>query len=180
MAVARRGREALRVTPRSPNLTAIRRAAGKSVDGTIRLLFVRAGGRVGLVQTPLEAADNADQFLAGYIAGMITDVAAPSVLVTVSRADGRPTHADRQLWSMLAERLAPTSTALLDLVVIGSSRAWSARRNRPINPPRKRRAVRATKKSAVRATKKSAVRATKKSANRQSAARRSASQATAR
>jgi hypothetical protein len=144
-----------------PTLAAIRRSCrdDASEEGAIQLLFMRDGGRIGLVQTARETADNADQFLAGYVVGMITDVAAPFVVVTINRADGRPTHSDRQLWAMLVDRLAPTTTTILDLVVIGPNRAWSARRARPINPPRRRRASRA---------------------NQQSAARRSASRATAR
>ena len=138
---------------RSPTLTAIRRASsGDCADGTIRLLFVREGGRIGLVQTPQEPAgtDSADQFLAGYLEGMINDVAAPGVVVAVHRRDGRPKHADRQLWTMLCSRLDPTDTVLLDLVAIGTSRVWSARRGGPLNPPR-RRAVPTARRSASRA-----------------------------
>ncbi|HWC34637.1 MAG TPA: hypothetical protein VG650_07395 [Mycobacteriales bacterium] len=142
---------------RCPSLAAIRRAtAGDAADGTIRLLFVREGGRVGLVQTPQEAANEVDQFLALYLERMITDVAAAGVVVAVHRHDGRPSYADRQLWVMLGARLAPTPTTLLDLVVVGAPQVWSARRGRPLIPPRRRRA------------------------NQQTAARRSASRATAR
>lgn len=141
---------------RSPSVAAIRRACGRDgVDGTIRLLFVRDGGRIGLVQTPQEtvAMDSADQFLAGYLEVMITDVAAPAVVVAVQRSDGRPTHADRQLWTMLTARLEPTSTQLLDLVTVGTSQAWSARRGRPLNPPRRGAAPQsAARRSASRAT----------------------------
>ncbi|MGN6473761.1 MAG: hypothetical protein ACTHK4_08965 [Mycobacteriales bacterium] len=136
---------------RSPSIAAIRRVSGRGgVDGTIRLLFVRDGGRIGLVQTAQETAatDSADQFLAGYLATMITDVAAPGVLVAVHRADGRPTHADRQLWTMLSTRLEPTPTQLLDLVIVGESQTWSARSGHPLNPRRHRGA----RKSASRAT----------------------------
>jgi hypothetical protein len=146
-----------RVPVRSPSLAAIRRASsGGCVDGTIRLLFLRDGGRIGLVQTAQETAatDTADQFLAGYLEVMITDVGAPAVVVAVHRADGRPTHADRQLWAMLSTRLEPTSTLLLDLVTVGTSHVWSARRGKPLNPPRRRRANQqsAVRRSASRAT----------------------------
>lgn len=137
---------------RRPSLAAIRRACCRDcVDGTIRLLFVRDGGRVGLVQTPQETActDSADQFLAGYLEVMITDVAAPGVVVAVHRGDGRPSHADRQLWAMLSTRLEPASTLLLDLVIVGPSQVWSARSGRPLNQPRRRPAGR---RSASRAT----------------------------
>jgi hypothetical protein len=170
---------------RMPTLAAMRRSCPDDVtkEGAIRLLFIRDGGRIGLVQTASETADNADQFLAGYLGGMITDVAAPFVVVTVSRADGRPTHSDRQLWSLLLDRLAPTTTTILDLVALGPTRAWSARRARQINPPRRRRASRANQQSASRANQQSDSRADQQSASRasqQSAARRSASRATAR
>jgi hypothetical protein len=147
------------VPVRSPSLAAIRRASlGESPDGTVRLMFVREGGRIGLVQTPSETANDADQFFARYLERMITDVAAPGVVVAVHRGDGRPSYNDRRLWTMLSERLEPTSTTLLDLVVIGPSRVWSAKRGKPLTAPR--RAPRAQKQS--------------------SRARRSASRATAR
>ncbi len=136
---------------RHPSLAAVRRAcAGASLEGTIRLLFVRDGGRIGLTQTPQETApaDTADQFLAGYLERMITDVAAPGVVVVVHRSKGRPTHADRQLWDMLNARLAPTSTLLFDLVIIGTAKAWSARRGKALNPARRS----AGRRSASRAT----------------------------
>ncbi|HVT21956.1 MAG TPA: hypothetical protein VHE57_11270 [Mycobacteriales bacterium] len=144
---------------RCPSLAAIRRASGAGLaDGTVRLLFVREGGRVGLVQTPSETANGADQFFTLYLERMITDVAAPGVLVAVHRNDGRPTYTDRRLWTMLAARLEPTTTRLLDLVVVGADRAWSAKRGGPLDPPR-----RATKR-----------------ASRPAAARRSASRGAAR
>lgn len=125
---------------RTPSLAAIRRAtAGACEDGTIRLLFVREAGRIGLVQTPVETAtaDTADQFLVRYLQQMIVDVAAPGVVVAVHRGDGRQTHADRQLWHLLRAGLEPSSTVLLDLVTLGTARAWSARRGAPLNPPRR-------------------------------------------
>lgn len=137
---------------RTPSLAALRRACtGMTTDGTVRLLFVRDGGRVGLVQSPLESVHDADQFLARYLEGMITDVAAPGVVVAVCRHDGRPTYADRQLWAMLSARLAASSTTLLDLVAAGSSQVWSARKGRPLNPPRRRRPS-AGRRSASRAS----------------------------
>jgi hypothetical protein len=168
-----------------PTLAAIRRTCrdGDDHEGLIRLLFVRDGGRVGLVQTAQETAANADQFLARYIAEMITDVGASAVVVTVNRATGRPTHSDRQLWSLLSQRLASTTTTILDLVAIGPTKAWSLRKARPMSPPRRRRATRASQKGATRASQKGATRASQKGATRagqQSAARRSASRAAAR
>lgn len=119
---------------RCPTLTMIRRAVGSAPrNGTIRLLFVRASGRVGLVQTPHELANDADQFLALYLQRMISDVAAPGVVVAVHRDNGRPTYADRQLWEMLGARLAATSTVLLDLVVVGADQAWSMDQARPLS-----------------------------------------------
>jgi hypothetical protein len=131
------------MTARVPTLAAIRRTRDASdADGVIRLLFLRDKGRIGLVQSAQESADNADQFLARYLAEMITDVAAPAVLLTIARRDGRPITSDRQLWALLTEMLASTTTILSDLVVLGSDRAWSARRNGPLKPPRRRRAGR--------------------------------------
>lgn len=138
---------------RIPTLAAIRRACPADLpEGTIRLLFIRDGGRVGLVQTPHETANDADQFLALYLERMITDVKAPGVVVAVHRFAGRPTYADRQLWTMLGPRIEPTPTSLLDLIVVGATQVWSARRGRPLNPPRRRRAVQqsAARRSASR------------------------------
>ena len=137
---------------RMPTLAAIRRThvEGTDAEGQIRLLFIRDGGRIGLVQTASETADNADQFLARYVADMITDVCAPGVVVTVSRSDGRPTHSDRQLWALLLVQLELTSTRIFDLVILGPDRAWSSRRTRPISTPRQRRVSRTNQRSAGR------------------------------
>jgi hypothetical protein len=129
------------VTARAPTLAAIRRSCGDDdPDGQVRLLFLRDRGRIGLVQTAQETADNADQFLTRYLAGMITDVAAPAVLVTVRRSDGRPTTSDRQLWNMLVEHLGSNPSELVDLVTLSPDRAWSVRRGAPLKAPRRRRA----------------------------------------
>ncbi|HVT63651.1 MAG TPA: hypothetical protein VHD81_00670 [Mycobacteriales bacterium] len=144
---------------RNPSLAAIRRASGgPSAEGMVRLMFVRDGGRIGLVQTPSELADGADQFFALYLERMITDVAAPGVVVAIHRIDGRPSHSDRRLWTMLGERLAATSSTLLDLVAVGPDRVWSAKRGGPLKPPR-RRAPRAKKQSPRSAARRSASRA---------------------
>ena len=100
------------------------------------------------MQRPTEPANGADQFFARYLERMITDVAAPGVLVAVHREDGRPAHTDRRLWTMLKERLEPSPTTLLDLVAIGTDQVWSAKRGGPLKPPRRRRSAR---KSASRA-----------------------------
>ena len=74
------------VTLRTPTLTALRRTCGEAdPEGLVRLLFVRDRGRVALVQTAHETADNADQFLVRYLADMIRDVAAPGVVLTIWR-----------------------------------------------------------------------------------------------
>jgi hypothetical protein len=145
--------EAGRVPVRSPSLAAIRRASGgDTTEGMVRLMFIRDGGRIGLVQTPSETANGADQFFALYLERMILDVAAPGVVVAIHRSDGRPTYTDRRLWTMLGERLDPTSTRLLDLVAIGASQVWSAKRGKPMTAPRRRPAKRtAARKSASRA-----------------------------
>ncbi|HVV74438.1 MAG TPA: hypothetical protein VHC43_00260 [Mycobacteriales bacterium] len=123
---------------RSPSVVAIRRACrSDAAEGTTRLLFVRDGGRIGLVQTPQETANDADQFFALYLERMITDVAAPAVVVAVHRAEGRPTYSDRQLWTMLRARIEQTPVNLLDLVVVGASRTWSARHGRPLSAGRR-------------------------------------------
>jgi hypothetical protein len=115
----------------------------------VRLLFLREGGRIGLVQTPSESANDADQFFALYLEGMIIDVAAPGVVVAIHRGDARPAYTDRRLWTMLSERLEPTSTTMLDLMVVGTSQVWSVKRGKPLNPPRRRTSAR---RSASRAT----------------------------
>lgn len=148
-----------------PTLAAMRRTCDPDTDqqGQVRLLFIRDAARIGLVQSASENANHADQFLARYLADMIIDVGAPAVVVLVSRAEGRPTHSDRQLWAMLVDLLAPTTTTVLDLVAIGPEKAWSVRRSRPLNPPRRRPAVRrrrATRAGQPNAARKSASRAT--------------------
>jgi hypothetical protein len=81
---------------------------------------------------------------------MITDVAAPGVVVAVHRGDGRPTHADRQLWTMLSTRLEPEPTSLLDLVIVGPSQAWSARRGKLLSSRRRTSVRRSASRAAAR------------------------------
>jgi hypothetical protein len=120
----------------------------------VRLMFVRDGGRIGLVQTPSETANGADQFFALYLERMIIDVAAPGVVVAIHRSDGRPSYTDRRLWTTLTERLEPTSTRLIDLVAVGTDRVWSAKRGGPLDPPRraKRASAKRARRSASRAS----------------------------
>ena len=144
------------MTLRTPTLTALRRTCGEAdPEGLVRLLFVRDRGRVALVQTAHETADNADQFLVRYLADMIRDVAAPGVVLTIWRAAGRASTSDRQILTLLTRELSSSGIALLDVVALGPERAWSTRRGRALSPPRRR-------------------------PRRQSAARRSASPAAAR
>jgi hypothetical protein len=144
---------------RSPSLAAIRRATrGDVPDGTTRLLFVREGGRVGLVQTAGETATDADQFFALYLERMIIDVAAPGVVVAIQRSDGRPAYTDRRLWAILSERLEPSPTKLLDLVAVGTSRVWSARRSGPLTAPRRAKKGRAPRASERRSASRAAAR----------------------
>jgi hypothetical protein len=63
---------------------------------------------------------------ARYLATLVADVGSVAAVLVVNRRDGRPRRTDKALWQAVSERLASTPTRLLDLVVVGEDRHWSA------------------------------------------------------
>ncbi len=109
---------------------AIRAAAlapgrGRS-DGALRAVFLDRSRAVVLTVGFDEGTDDVDELFLRHLVTTVADLALASVVFAVLRADGRLTRVDRRLWRELRQRLADGPTQLLDLVVVGDERSWSA------------------------------------------------------
>lgn len=95
-------------------------------DGSLWLLFLDGPrGEVILATAVDDAMAHVDAQMTRNLIRVLGHVPAGAVLLAVPRADGRPLPVDRRLWSDL-ERL--DALPLADLVVVGKTDYWSARR----------------------------------------------------
>jgi hypothetical protein len=101
--------------------------AADDADGALRVMYLDRGGAILHVAPVSEGAHSADEFFARYLADLVGSVGSAAAIVVVTRDDGRPTRVDRALWQVIAARNASSPTRLLDLIVAGPDRCWSAR-----------------------------------------------------
>jgi hypothetical protein len=94
-------------------------------DGAITVTFLNAKNEPVLSTVLEESADEADEFLARYLVSMVRDVGTAGALISIARPNGRPTGADRLLWSLIEP--LPGSAAVTDLVVTGEEKSCSLR-----------------------------------------------------
>lgn len=99
------------------------------VDGDLMLVYLDAAGVPLLTLDVDEGTRHLDELFLRYVVALVVDLRLPAVVVAVPRRTGRPTRSDRWLWRELQRRLAGEErTQLVDLVVVGEDRWWSARR----------------------------------------------------
>ena len=101
------------------------------VDGALMLVFLDVHRRLLLTIDIDEGTRHVDELFLRHVTALVLDLALPAVVVVVARASGRAQRVDRTLWRELTARLSGGDTAVLDLVVVGDERWWSACLRRP-------------------------------------------------
>jgi DNA repair protein RadC len=111
-----------------PAVEALRAHLGTDdAEGALRVVYLDANGRIVHVAPVAEGAHSADEFFARYLADLVSSLDSAAAVLLVMRSSGRPARIDRALWHAATARVALRSTQLLDLVVAGPDRYWSAR-----------------------------------------------------
>lgn len=101
-------------------------------EGSLTAVFSDARGREVLRVGFSEGTAHVDELFLRHVVMLTADVGVATVTFEVRRAAGRPTKVDRRLWQELVRRLADSTTALGDLVVVGEERCWSAASGRVV------------------------------------------------
>lgn len=99
---------------------------GERADGALRAVFLDRRRTVLWAIGFDEGTRHVDELFLKHLVAIVTDLRLAVVVFAVLRATGRPTRIDRLLWRELSLRLADTTTHLLDVVVVGEGRRWSA------------------------------------------------------
>jgi hypothetical protein len=97
-----------------------------SSDGALLGVFLNRRRQILLTIEIGEGMHHVDELFLRHLVAVITDIGVADVVFAVTRDNGRPTRVDKLLWRELGERLDGTATALLDVIVVGESRWWSA------------------------------------------------------
>lgn len=95
-------------------------------DGGLLSIFLNRERRILLTIEIGEGTRHVDELFLRHLVAVVTDIGVADVVLAVTRAAGRPTRVDKLLWRELSARLAGTTTGLLDVMVVGESRWWSA------------------------------------------------------
>ena len=96
-------------------------------EGDLWALFLDEGNMPMLAIAVTRMLPELDETLLRNLAHILEDVGAAGVLLAIPRRRGAPMRVDRALWRYLVARLAESDTPLVDLVVVGPGRFWSAR-----------------------------------------------------
>lgn len=94
-------------------------------DGALIALFVGASGDIVLRVEISEGTSNVDELFLRHLVMLTADVGVPEVAFVIGRGDGVPRKVDRRLWRELSRRLTGSTTALLDVAVVGPACWWS-------------------------------------------------------
>jgi hypothetical protein len=96
-------------------------------EGAITVTFLNAANDPVLATEIEELADQADEFLARYLVGMICEVGTAGATISIFRAEGKPTAADRLLWELVEPLADDQPVILVGFSVAGAERIWSFR-----------------------------------------------------
>jgi DNA repair protein RadC len=117
------------LTPRQAICQMVRdRAPG---DGGLVGVFLDARHRIVLCVDIDEGTGDVDELFLRHLVSLVSDIGVAAVVFAVARPSGRPARVDRLLWRELSDRLAGTTTRLLDVLVVGDSTQWSIAAGRP-------------------------------------------------
>lgn len=103
----------------------VRKEQRDEKDGAFWVIFLDDERR-RLVTMALPAADELGVAEYDGLATVIDGVGARGAIVVITRAQGAPLAADLDLWQELQSRLAGLHTELVDLMVVGEHRWWTA------------------------------------------------------
>jgi DNA repair protein RadC len=102
------------------------RHRGDRSEGALRAVFLDRRRSVFLTIGFDEGTRHVDELFLRHVVAIVTDLRVSAVAFVVLRPGGRPARVDRRLWQELSERLADTTTALVDVIVVGDKQRWSA------------------------------------------------------
>jgi len=94
--------------------------------------FLNDDARLLLAVTLDEGTESIDELFLRHLTALVVEVGVAGVVLAVSRAAGRPTRVDRQLWREMSRRLATTATRLVDVIAVGDDAVWSMSGRRAI------------------------------------------------
>jgi hypothetical protein len=104
-------------------------------DGDLMVVFLDLDGLPLLTIDVDEGTHSVDELFLRHVTALVLDVRLPGVVLAVPRTAGRPTRVDRLLWHEMVARLSDGPTTLVDLLVVGEQRWWSAAGVRPRRGP---------------------------------------------
>jgi hypothetical protein len=95
-------------------------------DGALLGVFLNRERRIVLTTEVSEGTHHVDELFLRHLVSLVTDIGVAEVAFAVARSTGRPTRIDKLLWREMVSRLGNGPTSLLDLIVVGEDRWWSA------------------------------------------------------
>jgi DNA repair protein RadC len=95
-------------------------------EGDLSAVFLDAAARVLMTVEVGEGTRHVDELFLRHLITIVDDLRLDAVVFIVCRSAGRPHRVDRLLWRELDQRLSTAETRLVDLIVIGNDRFWSA------------------------------------------------------
>jgi DNA repair protein RadC len=106
-------------------------------EGGLLGVFLDDEHRIVLCVQISEGTSDVDELYLRHLLTIIGDLGLAAVAFVVTRTSGRPRRADRVLWRELDGRLTGSTTRLLDVMVVGVDRRWSAAlgRSEPVTRP---------------------------------------------
>lgn len=99
---------------------------GDRSDGALIAVFLNRERQIVLTIEIGEGTGHVDELFLRHLVAIVTDIGVAEVIFAVSRAPGRPVRVDKLMWRELGARLAGSTTSLLDVIVVGDGRWWSA------------------------------------------------------
>jgi hypothetical protein len=100
--------------------------ADEPAEGDLFALFLAPAARVLMTVEVGEGTRHVDELFLRHLVALVDDLHLDAVTFVVWRLAGRPRRVDKLLWRELTVRLGSADTRLLDLLVTGPERVWSA------------------------------------------------------
>jgi DNA repair protein RadC len=101
-------------------------------DGGLVGVFLDATHHIVLCVGIDEGTGDVDELFLRHLVSLVSDIGVAAAVFAVARPSGRALRVDRLLWRELSDRLAGTTTRLLDVLVVGDRTQWSVAGGRPI------------------------------------------------